>query len=32
MSGVSILMWIGALISIGMSLDFLRPVRQISPF
>ena len=32
MSGASILMLIGAIISVGMSLDFLRPLHQTNPF
>jgi hypothetical protein len=32
MSPAGMLMLIGALIAVGMSLDFIRPLRQTSPF
>lgn len=32
MSAASILMAVGTLISVAMSLDFIRPLRRTSPF
>jgi len=32
MSGASLLMLVGTVISLAMSLDFIRPVRRTSPF
>jgi hypothetical protein len=32
MCGAGILMFVGTLISVVMSLDFIRPLRRISPY